>query len=133
MDEIFNDAEHNRVCENVEEETMKEKTFFDKAFDFVKNHKLEIAAGIGLAYLGYKFGAKKSYNTGYIQGYDFGQNEMQDRWVNYMTGLFPKENVAYETYIKMLPDTNSVSICSTEITPATIAELKALVKDLDLK
>lgn len=96
MDEYFTSTV-NETTEDVKEETMEEKTILAKAFDFVKTHKLEIAAGIGLAYLGYKFGAKCSYNVGYNKGIAEGIEQEFLRSDKFMVDVIaPQADMSYE-------------------------------------
>ena len=97
--ELFDDDydENIAMVEPKKEETMKKKSTLDNVVDFVKEHKLEIAAGCGIAYLSYKFGAKKSFAKGYDKGIAEGMEQEFLRAKKFMEDIIaPETDVSYE-------------------------------------
>ena len=98
--ELFDDdyEENSMAAQPVKkEETMKKKSTLDTVVDFVKEHKLEIAAGIGISYLSYKFGAKKSFAKGYDKGIAEGMEQEFLRAKKFMEDIIaPEADVSYE-------------------------------------
>ena len=99
--ELFGDDYKENIAtvepEIKKEEVVKKKSFFNQVLDFAKEHKLEIAAGLGIAYLSYKFGAKSSYNVAYNKGIAEGMEEEFLRSKKFMEDIIaPQADVSYE-------------------------------------
>lgn len=125
MDEYY----FNEATDDTEEKTMKEKTFFGKAFDFVKEHKLEIAAGIGLAYLGYKFGVKTSYKAGLAEGAKQGILKEFEHAQEYMVDhIAPEVGVHYDV-VRTVADDGYFMFNSSPIVSMSKDTLKVALKE----